>query len=370
MRSLVGTPVVSGRPLPAPDAAGGGGGASPGLRRCLLLYVALGFVSVFAASLIRVPESRAMLSTVTGILEPAVLLYLTYLCCWWGGETLRTVRGLVLGGAGCVVLWVLLYRLGAGATEYALGADDAGMVRSVLGSMTFGNLTHFALAALVAFPLAFLKEVHRGRLAGIRRYGILGLLAGAVFLGSSRAGLLALALEVLLLIRLRLVPRKMLAFLLILMAASVVVFRETLLLRWEDVAEGYSGRLTPGDLSRVEGWKVALQSIAVYPFGIGGETSISRGSGGAPTSTCSAACSPTSGGPTTSGFPWPPSTACPSCSRSWVSWPSSREPRGGWPGGLAIRSRGGWPGCFSWPSSAFSPWAPSAMRSSAISRRA
>jgi O-antigen ligase len=248
----------------------GAGARLPGLRRYLLLYVALGFVSVFAASLIHVPESRAMLSTVTGILEPAVLLYLTYLCCWWGGETLRTVRGLVLGGAGCVVLWVLLYRLGAGATDYALGADDAGMVRSVLGSMTFGNLTHFALAALVAFPLAFLKEVHRGRLAGIRRYGILGLLACGVFLGSSRAGLLALALEVLLLIRLRLVPRKMLMFLLVLMAASVVVFRETLLLRWEDVAEGYSGRLTPGDLSRVEGWKVALQSIAVYPLGIGG----------------------------------------------------------------------------------------------------
>jgi O-antigen ligase len=136
--------------------------------------------------------------------------------------------------------------------------------------MTFGNLTQFALAALVAFPLVFLAEVHRGRLAEVRRYGLLGLLAVGVFLGYSRAGLLALFLEVVLLIRLRLVPRKMLAFLVILMTVAVVVFLDTVLLRWEDVAEGLSGRLTPGDLSRVEGWKVALKSIAWYPFGIGG----------------------------------------------------------------------------------------------------
>ncbi len=242
-----------------------------GLARPLLTYVAAGFVSVAAAWAAEIPQSRAFASALTGVLEPCALLYLTYLCSRVGGEGRRTAVGLVYGVAGCVVLWGVLYHFGAGQTVHAGGLDDPGVIRSLLGSMTFGNALHFSLAALIAVPLAFLEEAHPpgGRL--ILRPAVLALLLLGLGVGFSRGALLGLALELYLLMRARVLSRAViLVFLPAVAAVFAMLFGPIVLMRLADFGSLPSGELNVADTSRLEAWRVAVTSMLHHPFGIGG----------------------------------------------------------------------------------------------------
>jgi O-antigen ligase len=242
-----------------------------GLARPLLAYVAAGFASVAAAWFTEVPQSRALVSALTGVLEPSALLYLTYLCVRIGGEGRRTAGGLVYGVAGCVVLWGVLYHLGAGQTVHAGGLDDPGVVRSLLGSMTFGNALHFSIAALVAVPLAFLEGIHPPGGHRILRPAVLALLLFGLGVGFSRGALLALALELCILARARVLSRAvLLVFLPAVAAAFAMLFGPIVLMRLADLGGLPSGELNVADASRLEAWRVAVTSILHHPLGIGG----------------------------------------------------------------------------------------------------
>jgi O-antigen ligase len=242
----------------------------PGLRRTLGALVVSGLLSIVASVFIGVPDSRAVLAFVTGIVEPILILVMTLATCVRPGGALSVIRGMVASGVGSVVLWSFLYRVGGATAGHGGYLDDPGVMRSVLGSLTYGNVLHFAHVALVLVPLAFLPFVY-GRRRGLIGFGAVALIILGLVIGSSRGALLALVFVLVLLFRRRVAPRALLVALVTVTAlAGAWMFRGVLAMRAEDTGGMMSGDLSEADISRVEGWSVALHSMLHHPLGVGG----------------------------------------------------------------------------------------------------